>query len=150
MSNDQFRELMKGIRGQNNAPEEAAKQVRIVQEVRKVEDEGKERQPRGNKRKEEVMRVQDLKEESSSDDDGGTDSDGEEADKQVRIVHRVRKVDDQGKERQSKWVTIRMGHKRKQIRLFCDTGPNLTIRVLPITSTYKNTTSTGNFLVPWG
>ena len=94
------------------------------------QEEGGQRQgeaPRGKKRKEEVKRVQDLEEESSSDDDEGTDSEGEEADKQVRIVHKVRKVDDQGKERQSRWVTIRLGHKRKQIRLFCNTGSNQTI-----------------------
>ena len=75
------------------------------------QEEGGQRQgeaPRGKKRKEEVKRVQDLEEESSSDDDEGTDSEGEEADKQVRIVHKVRKVDDQGKERQSRWVTIRL------------------------------------------
>ena len=50
ISNDQFLEFMRGIRGQNDALEEAVKQVRIVHEVRKMEYKGKERQSRGKKR----------------------------------------------------------------------------------------------------
>ena len=40
----------------------------------------------------------------------------------VRIVHEVANVDDEGKERQSKWVSTRMDHRRKEA-----TGSNLTI-----------------------
>ena len=45
----------------------------------------------------------------------------------VRTVHESRNVDNEGNERHSRWVTIRLGHKRKETRLFCDTGSNLTI-----------------------